>query len=736
MYFLDTNAGYLLFRREAQKKTYVDKSLMVDALYRYTQETKEYVCVTRPRRFGKTVAANMIAAFFGMGAAEESRALFTKLALGKLREEQQAASREEQELPLCWALQGKCHVIHINMIHVLTSEVKSYAQFEEVFRRKLLRDLQAVWSDPVIEESTALSDALEAAGCQFIFVIDEWDAIFEARFMTKDDKESYLLLLKGLLKDKPYIHFVYMTGILPIAKYSSGSSLNMFAEFTSFQDEVFYPWFGLTREEIVDLMTRKGITKPSIEDLSFWYDGYIRDQDGLHMYNPTSVSLALAAGGCRSHWTGTGPMNEVQDTIRLNVKDLREDVIRMTGGEALDIKLSGFSVEKTKVSTKDEILSSMVVYGFLTYHDRKLSIPNHELKLKFQQALSSESLGLKQTFAASRTLLDATLTRDHETVARMIEELHDEKIPFFQYNDENSLACVVVMGYLAALDDYQIVREDKAGKGYADFTFTPFRKSDTAIVLELKYGHSAEDALKSIREREYAKKFKDYARILLVGINYSEATKKHSCLTEVIEKTGEQLFLEDLNPHQCYVWRTLFRREFLLKINLKFFPGIYYQDVPFTHECYLKAEKCLRVSWLMNIYRIGHESATFSFNKKKAQDFCIVIAKTWELTRIEELSTETQKKLREDVYTSFSVMMCSTVHDIGRASERIEIVGFLRKQAPDLCFRNGIKQKIVSWMLNKYPHTYIHLRYIYAKTVEDRIRPFYYHRLRRPFSKT
>lgn len=202
------------------------------------------------------------------------------------------------------------------------------------------------------------------------------------------------------------------------------------------------------------------------------------------------------------------------------------------------------------------------------------------------------------------------------------------------------------------------------------------------------------------------------------------------------EKTGEQLFLEDLNPYQCYVWRTLFRREFLLRNDLKFVPGVYYQDVPFTHESYLKAQRCIKTSWLLNIYRIGHESTTSSFNKKKALDFCIVIAKTWELTRLEGLPQIVQNKLIEDIHTSFAVMICSTVHDIEKASDRIDIVEFLRKQAPDLSFRNGFKQKIVSFLFRKRPSLYIHSRYLYAKTIEDRIRPFYYHWLRRPFTKS
>ena len=204
---------------------------------------------------------------------------------------------------------------------------------------------------------------------------------------------------------------------------------------------------------------------------------------------------------------------------------------------------------------------------------------------------------------------------------------------------------------------------------------------------------------------------------------------------EYKEKTGEQLFLEDLDPYQCYVWRTLFRRDFLIENNLAFVPGIYIQDVPFTHECYLKAKKCIRTSWLLNIYRRGHESATFSFNLKKVKDFCTAIAKTWELTHLDGLSSKVQNKLQKDVYTSFSMMTWVTVHKIKKMSERIEIIDFLKPQAPDLCFRNGIGQNLISVLYRYFPHLFVHLRYIYAVIVENNIRPFINHRLRRPFSE-
>ena len=477
----------------------------------------------------------MLAAFFDERTGRESRELFETLEIGKLREEQEKGWERNHDRSLCWPLQGKCKVIRLNMIELITGNENSYREVRDTLEQRMREDIEEAY--PSLHSAwTSCLEMLERTGDRFIFIIDEWDAVFEAPFMTEKDKQAYILFLRTLLKDRKYVRFAYMTGIHPIAKYSSGSSLNMFHEFSAFEDASFYKYFGLTEKEVSDVMHRKGLTKPSLEELAAWYDGYTRE-DGVHIYNPLSVSTAVGEGVCNNIWTATGPVHEIRDIIQKNVKGLRKDVLRMSGGETLEIRLMGFSAEEAQATTRDEILSAMVVYGFLSYDKGHLRIPNHELMLKFRQALASEQLGLRQTLEESKKLLNATLSQNHREVARLLEEIHDEKVPFFQYNDENSLACVVTLGYLFALDRYRINREEKAGKGFVDFLFDPMKKDDLPIILELKCNRSAKNALKCIQERGYLQRFKDYDRVLLVGINYySERTKKHTCLTELVEK--------------------------------------------------------------------------------------------------------------------------------------------------------------------------------------------------------
>lgn len=187
--------------------------------------------------------------------------------------------------------------------------------------------------------------------------------------------------------------------------------------------------------------------------------------------------------------------------------------------------------------------------------------------------------------------------------------------------------------------------------------------------------------------------------------------------TFFIEKTGEQLFLEDLNPNQCYIWRILFRKEFLLEHKISFVPGIRYQDVPFTHECYIKAKKCLRTHRLLNIYRRWPGSSTFSFNKKKAMDYCVVIGKTWELTQINNLPVDVMQKIIDDVYTTFSLFMYSMLHSIKDYSSRIQIIRKLNQEAPSLNFSKGIKQKTETFLFKRMPHLYIIIRDLHWRLI-------------------
>lgn len=511
-YYLNTTTPIILFEETINSEIYVDKSLLIERISEKIKTGNKYICITRPRRFGKTINANMLGAYYTKGF--DSNILFQNLAIGN---------------------SGICrkHLNHHNVIYIDFSRMPDICLSYEDFITNILNGLRAdlYESYPQLKDKTysMLSQMFKDTCDSFIFIMDEWDSIFYKRYMSDDNKDAYLGFLKNLLKDQPYVELAYMTGVLPIVKYSSGSALNMFDEYNFINDNVYDSYFGFSEEEVKKLCSMYP-TVP-FHALKHWYDGYT-SSNGKSLFNPRSVSKALSRGICLNYWTETGPMNEVANYIEQNVDEVREDIVRMVSGFSVAIKLSGYSALELQLNTRDEILSAMAVYGFLSYHDGYLKIPNYELMEKYQDVLSRKSMGeVKAIVDRSKEMLEATLEQNEKKVASILESVHDKEIPFLNYSDENSLSCVITLCYLYARNDYLIEREAKSGKGYCDYLFIPQRSGKPAIILELKVGGSCEDAIAQIKNKHYLQKVEQFNDILLVGINYNHK-KHHECMIE------------------------------------------------------------------------------------------------------------------------------------------------------------------------------------------------------------
>ena len=340
-----------------------------------------------------------------------------------------------------------------------------------------------------------------------------------------------------------------MTGILPIAKYSSGSELNMFYEYTMAEEEKYSEYFGFTEGEVDELYKRYQAQKLNPENvtregLRIWYDGY-HTKAGERVYNPRSVVAALTNNNLGNYWTSSGPYDEIFYYIRENVDAVRDDLALLVSGIPVQAKVREYAATSMNLRTKNEIFSAMVVYGFLNYENGYVSIPNKELMDKFADMLQKEpSLGYVYRLAAeSSKMLQATKDGNTELMAKILEYAHNTESPLLNYNNEAELTMIVNMVYLSARDSYRIEREDKAGIGYVDFIFYPLYKNEDGIILELKVDNTAEAAVRQIKEKNYALKFKgklgqdpEYTgRILAVGISYDKKTKQHNCKVEVLQ---------------------------------------------------------------------------------------------------------------------------------------------------------------------------------------------------------
>lgn len=279
------------------------------------------------------------------------------------------------------------HLNRRNVIYIDCSRMPDICQSYEEYIRGILDGLKAdlIEAYPRIagRKYSMISRMFMDTEESFVFVLDEWDAVLGKEFMTQNTKAAYLDFLKGLLKDQPYVDLVYMTGVLPIAKHSSGSELNMFEEFSFMNDSEFDRYFGFDEDEVKELCRKAGTL--SFDEVKYWYDGYFTS-DGKSLFNPRSVNFALTRGKCLNYWTETGHMNEVADCIEHNVDEVREDIVKMVADIPVAVRLKGYSASELQLNTRDEILSAMVVYGFLSYHDGYVKIPNREIKERFQDA--------------------------------------------------------------------------------------------------------------------------------------------------------------------------------------------------------------------------------------------------------------------------------------------------------------------------------------------------------------
>lgn len=534
--YLNSTEPLFTYTKVSNSPYFIDKSEILNQIIPRIGTTENYICVTRPRRFGKSIMANMISAFFSKGY--DSKELFKNLKIAE-------SSFYEEQI-------NRYPVIFISL-NRLPRRCDNYEQYISRIEQKLMRDLAQAYPHAGIDPEDAVWDALKTVylaepDTRFIFVLDEWDFIFHRDFVREKEKKEYIDFLSNLLKDQPYVDLAYMTGILPIAKYSSGSELNMFLEYTMASEEMFSDVFGFTEAE-VDLLFGRFLTNqenPKItrEDLKIWYDGY-SSKAGNRIYNPRSVVAALTNNNLGNYWTSSGPYDEIFYYIRHNTDAVRDDLARMVSGIPVHARIREYAATSMKLSCKDEIFSAMTVYGFLSFENGCIRIPNRELMERFDDMLRKEpSLGyVHQLAQKSEKMLRATLDGDTETMLQILEFAHNTEVPLLNYNSETDLTAVVNLVYLAARDSYRIEREDKAGVGYADFIFYPEtdKKAD-GIILELKIDHTAEEAVQQIKSKKYALKFEGklgatpkYAgRILGVGIAYNKKTKEHTCIVEIL----------------------------------------------------------------------------------------------------------------------------------------------------------------------------------------------------------
>ena len=525
------NPGNFSFRGSLRSKIYIDKSELIAKTNEVLCTEQKYICVSRPRRFGKSMAANMIAAY--NDRSENTEDLFQNLAIGKDESYKEHLNQYD--------------VIKINMQEFLSMS-GTMEEMLEMLKKYLVSDFEETYPEVRFRDEKNLiqimKDVFSYTKCPFVILIDEWDCLFREYKQDKEAQRKYLDFLRAWLKDKDYVAMAYMTGILPIKKYGSHSALNMFTEYSMTDPGSLAEYFGFTEQEVFEICEKYGM---SFEKAKIWYDGYRlivhqKEKDECYsMYSPKSVVEAMLRHRFGTYWNQTETYEALKIYIQMDMDGLKDSVVRMLTGESVPINIGTFSNDMTTFATKDDILTLLVHLGYLTYNsiEGSVSIPNKEVSQEYVNAISTMNwYGVADSLDASRKLLEALWAMDADVVAAGVEKAHEE-ISILQYNDENSLSCTIQLAFYYAREYYTIVRELPTGKGFADVCMIPrkWHLDKPAIVIELKWDKSAVGALEQIKEKHYGNILEDYqGNLLLVGINYNKTTKKHECVIENIKK--------------------------------------------------------------------------------------------------------------------------------------------------------------------------------------------------------
>lgn len=514
------NPGAERYQMALDSQIYVDKSGMIRELNKLLNTEQRFVCVSRPRRFGKTMTANMICAYYDRTVRRE---LFQNLKI---------SSEKDGML-----FQGRFNVLRINMQEFL-SRNRNIGEMLASLRQSVMWDLRKEYPDILLFDDQdmirSMADIYEATHIPYVIVIDEWDCIFREYPHDTSTQRAYLDFLRDWMKDNPYIALAYMTGILPIKKYGTHSALNMFSEYSMENPRQFAQYIGFTGKETEDLCNRYHM---DYSECCAWYDGY--SFTGCpHIYSPKSVVDAMLAGIFDDYWNKTETYEALKIYIDMNFDGLRDKIVAMMAGEHVRIDTGSFQNDMTTFHNADDVMTLLIHLGYLGYHfeTKEVFIPNNEILSEFVTAtMVSKWSEIIHSVKDSDQLLQATWNGDEAAVAAAVEKAHLET-SHLQYNDENALSYTISLAYYAAREYYTLVREElPAGKGFADIGFLPRRKyaDKPAMIVELKWDQSADSAIRQIHEKNYPAALQDYKQnLLLVGISYDRKTRQHQCRIE------------------------------------------------------------------------------------------------------------------------------------------------------------------------------------------------------------
>ena len=502
------------------KSEFVDKSDIISEFNSRIDTINKLVCISRPRRFGKSLLAKMLCAYYDNSC--DSKELFKNLKI---------ASSPDFETYL-----NRYPVIYLDMTWFVSTcpDINNIISF---IQEKISAEIKEEMPDA---SGNSLPELIASASIKyntkFVILIDEWDAIFREAKENIELQKNYVKLLRGLFKSPltdNMFALAYMTGILPIKKYGTQSALTDFSEYTMLNPEQFASYTGFTEEEVLSLCKKYG---RSFTDAKKWYDGYSFEKV-KSIYNPNSIMRSMASGEYLSYWTRTESYEALKIYIDMDFDGIKQDIIQLLGNNKVVIDTGTFQNDLVTIQSKDDVFTLLVHLGYLAYDskDSSVHIPNEEVRQEFVRAVKNgQHKELAKMILESNALLENTINAEESKVAKAIEKVHNSAVAPTFYNNEQALRSVVRFAYISAVEEYSVIQEMPSGKGIADIVFIAKKESSKpSMIIELKWNKSSEGALNQIKQKNYPEILKQLSgKIMLVGISYDEKTKKHECRIE------------------------------------------------------------------------------------------------------------------------------------------------------------------------------------------------------------
>lgn len=521
------NPGNESFKRALNSQIYVDKSGIIGFTNSILNTEQSFVAVSRARRFGKSMATDLLAAYYSKGC--DSKELFKGLKAETLPDFEKELNKSNV---ICVDMQGFRSFAHNEG---RPGEGLSYMQTE------VIRELKAVYPDSVFDDDNSLPTVLnrinKKTGESFIIIIDEWDCVFREEKNNKKAQDDYISFLKAMFKSaqsKKFIKLAYLTGILPIKKYGTQSALNNFKEYTMVAPKKLAEYIGFSEEEVKNLCEQYEM---DFEECKRWYNGYSFSR-AKAVYNPNSVVEAMLNQEYGSYWTKTDTFEVLRDYISMNMDGLKDSIIEMLVGRSIPLDPISFQNDMVTFNSSDDVLTLLVHLGYLAYDGKNETarIPNQEIALEFAAAVKTNEYwgDIAVAIKKSDALIKSVINGDADAVAKQLELVHSTQASILTYNNENSLACAINIAFYTAFKYYSIFRELDSGKGFADMVYIPRPGCDyPALLIELKYNNDVDSAIKQIKEKCYTGRLTHYLdNLMLIGINYDKQTKKHTCNIE------------------------------------------------------------------------------------------------------------------------------------------------------------------------------------------------------------